>query len=123
METPICSAVICVPTQEHVRKNLKEMGIAKINDAIIKKYIESPVEALKQLFTIFDEDGNGVLERDEITNMARTMKLGRSENSIQKEIKKMDKDGDGSISIDEFTEFMFKPKEKKEKKGPQAAMN
>ena len=58
---------------------------------------------VRELFTEIDEDGSGALDSEEVKQLL--VKLGIEkvdENSLQDVFSKMDPDGDGEVTLDEF---------------------
>eukprot|EP01052_Picozoa_sp_SAG31_P040652 SAG31_NODE_5940_length_2247_cov_2.822626_2_plen_146_part_00 len=96
-------------SQTHVAKNVKRLGIMRVMDALSKKYGHSPTDAVKDLFGIFDTDGSGLLESEEIEVMLGCgVNFGREEHVIHDLIKQSDTDGDGKLSLKEFTSLLAK---------------
>ena len=61
-------------------------------------------ERLKEAFSVFDKDNNGVITKDEIMSV---LKLTDGENDeIDNIIRNADKNGDGVIDKDEFIDLM-----------------
>ena len=60
-------------------------------------------EMLHKAFEIFDLDGNGYIEREELD---QTLPGGADDNAWDDIIKQVDKDGDGKIDFDEFVQMM-----------------
>ena len=60
--------------------------------------------SVKAAFSIFDADGSGQIDREEIRGMMREMgECNMGEEDFEKVLKDMDLDGDGQISYDEFS--------------------
>ena len=74
-------------------------------------YSNASKEELLFAFQMFDADGNGVIDKDELTlTMGRLAKAGRMRQPTPKQIDVMmsqaDKDGDGEIDFDEFIDLI-----------------
>ena len=63
-------------------------------------------EKLQQAFKLFDKDGNGSIEADEIKAVLGDSKM--SPEQIDKIITEVDENGDGSIQFEEFQHMMKK---------------
>lgn len=63
-------------------------------------------EKLQQAFKLFDKDGNGSIEADEIKAVLGDSKM--SPEQIDKIIMEVDENGDGSIQFEEFQNMMKK---------------
>lgn len=63
-------------------------------------------EKLQQAFRLFDKDGNGSIEADEIKAVLGDSKM--SPEQIEKIIREVDENGDGSIQFEEFQNMMKK---------------
>lgn len=63
-------------------------------------------EKLKFAFMVFDEDGNGVITRQELTKILKANHMASNESEVARKadtiMSQGDKDGDGVISFDEF---------------------
>jgi len=63
-------------------------------------------DRLSYIFSVYDADGNGVLDREEITNALRNQP-GTTTNDIEQIFKDLDVNGDGKISYQEFSAKFF----------------
>mmetsp|Transcript_43569 Transcript_43569/g.69676 ORF Transcript_43569/g.69676 Transcript_43569/m.69676 type:complete len:138 (-) Transcript_43569:39-452(-) len=63
-------------------------------------------EKLKFAFMIFDEDGNGVITKQELIKILKANHMASSEKEVARKadtiMAQADKDGDGVVSFDEF---------------------
>jgi len=63
-------------------------------------------EKLKFAFMVFDEDGNGVITKQELIKILKANHMAGSEKEVQRKadtiMAQADKDGDGVVSFDEF---------------------
>ena len=55
---------------------------------------------------MFDMDGNGTIDRDELRNVMKQLGEKLSEEDIEEMIQEADKNGDGLIDYDEFVKYM-----------------
>lgn len=63
-------------------------------------------EKLEQAFKLFDKDGNGSIEAEEIRTVLGDSKM--SPEQIDEIIRDVDENGDGVIQFDEFVHMMKK---------------
>jgi hypothetical protein len=63
---------------------------------------EMYIEKLKAEFKTIDQDGNGLVEKAELVEMAKNLQYGLSEEELDNIVKDMDSDHDGMISLEEF---------------------
>ena len=63
-------------------------------------------EKLKFAFSVFDENGDGVITRDELVKILKANHMASNPNEVLKKaetiLAQADKDGDGVINFDEF---------------------
>jgi len=64
---------------------------------------------LQEAFSIFDSDGNGEIDIDELDTMMKKLGQELESDQIKEMIKAADIDRDGKISWDEFKKFMQSP--------------
>eukprot|EP01052_Picozoa_sp_SAG31_P045167 SAG31_NODE_8147_length_1511_cov_1.215297_2_plen_92_part_00 len=53
-------------------------------------------------FSSFDEDGSGTIDRDEFAKLCWRVLGSMSPEDVQSQLQKIDANGDGEISLDEF---------------------
>jgi Ca2+-binding EF-hand superfamily protein len=66
------------------------------------------VEDVERLFKEFDVDGKGYIDRNDIKRIATSTGEQVTEDLIEQMMLGVDPDGDGKISIKEWTQFMMK---------------
>ena len=60
-----------------------------------------------EAFRIFDEDDSGSLDVDELREAVKKYGTGMcTEEDLEAIVRQMDKDGDGTIDLDEFVKVM-----------------
>ena len=60
-----------------------------------------------EAFRIFDEDGSGSLDVNELREAVKKYGTGTcTEEDLEAIVQQMDKDGDGTIDLDEFVKVM-----------------
>lgn len=66
----------------------------------------SKEEKLKFAFMVFDEDGNGVITKQELLKILKANHMASTDKEVMRKAETImmqaDKDGDGVISFDEF---------------------
>ncbi len=100
-------------------KQKRKAILNKLHEFVIQKYIDEKVPSIKirtgtsvsanekrvavrEVFTAYDSDGNGTLDKDEFTEMCRRLGLNLNADQVKKEFKNVDKDGSGTIEFEEF---------------------
>ena len=63
-------------------------------------------DQIKEVWQVFDQDGSGSIERDELELVLNKLGLKPSEAEMQELIEEIDKDGDGTIDYSEFLRLM-----------------
>jgi len=62
----------------------------------------------REAFKLFDKDGNGTIELDELRQVMCSLGQSPTESELNQIIADADMDGDGTIDFDEFIEMMNK---------------
>ena len=86
-----------MPTDAQVSAAKQKEVLKKARETIGVRF-----NSLRGAFRKMDADGNGYLDLDEITKMAKAENLGLNEHEVAALTKQMDADGDGKISYAEF---------------------
>lgn len=60
-------------------------------------------EAIAEAFAMFDVDGSGEIDRDELSSVAKELGVPLSEKDLDDAMKQMDEDGSGEVDLQEFT--------------------
>ncbi len=68
---------------------------------------DEPADALMDAFRVFDRDGNGVIDIDELRHMMVALGENLSEDEIRATLAEADADGDGVINFEEFRVIML----------------
>lgn len=88
--------------------DVKEQPMKKVRaTAVMKKgreFTEEEVKQMKQQFEMIDTDGNGVLDKDELSAFAKLYDINPS--FVDLAVKIFDQNGDECLSFDEFQQFM-----------------
>ncbi|RCH96684.1 hypothetical protein CU098_002856, partial [Rhizopus stolonifer] len=61
---------------------------------------------LQEAFKVFDADGNGVIDREELHKVMSSLNETLTEEELDAMIKEADSNGDGKISFEEFKAMM-----------------
>lgn len=62
---------------------------------------------LRAAFSVFDQDGNGYLSREELREAVRVIREDEiTDEELEKLIRRADRDGDGQINFDEFYAYI-----------------
>ena len=69
---------------------------------------EAELEALKEVFNRFDKDASGLIDMAELRAAASELRLTSSEEELNALMQKVDTDGDGKISFEEFVQAVTK---------------
>lgn len=67
---------------------------------------EDEIDELRGAFTLFDEDSDGTLARDELSTVLLSLGRDVSQEDVDKIFASADEDGSGSICFDEFLNVM-----------------
>ena len=81
---------------------------------MVENLSEEQLEEFREVFTLFDKDGGGTIENDELGTVMRILGQNPSESEIDAMIKEVDQDGNGEIDFDEFCVMMVKQLEQNE---------
>lgn len=66
-----------------------------------------PEEQLRDAFNIFDADGSGFIDRNEVRVLMKKLAQDLTDEEIDSIMDEADMDGDGEISFEEFKAIMF----------------
>jgi Ca2+-binding EF-hand superfamily protein len=117
--------IISRPDLFHIMKMMNQepnseeiIEIMKINDKnkdskicfqdfkeIMETDNDSPNQLL-QAFKIFDKDGNGLVDQEELKTILENFGEYLDDKEIERMIKEIDNDGDGFISLEDFVNAM-----------------
>ena len=88
-------------------------SVSKARDKAAKKWQMRQQEA-EALFCLFDGDGNGVLDRDELAGLMRQCfpsACRDSEELIDQAFAEADTDGNGGVDFEEFVAYCWAPQD------------
>ena len=83
-----------------------------------RKAFGMALNSMRQMFDSMDEDGNGVLSKEEFKEGLKRLDLGISSTQLVDLTKKFDADNDGNIDFSEFEGFLLHCKAKLEMNEP-----
>ena len=73
-----------------------------------KNMTQEKKDSYKEIFTIFDADGGGSIQNEEIMDVMKTLGQNPTMEDIMQMISEIDENGDGSVDFDEFLLLMVK---------------
>ena len=73
---------------------------------------EAELKQLRKLFAEIDEDGSGLLDRDEVYELAEKLGATLSTAELDEAMAEMDEDGSGEVDFDEFAEWFAAAKQR-----------
>lgn len=65
-----------------------------------------PTEHVKELFNMFDADGGGTIDTDELTQAFVALGISDTKEEIERLVREIDTDGSGEIEFEEFQEMI-----------------
>jgi len=71
-----------------------------------KPLTEERLMEYREAFKLFDKDGNGTIDIDELGSVMKNLGQSPTNEELRAIIEEADIDGDGSIDFDEFVEMM-----------------
>mmetsp|Transcript_25911 Transcript_25911/g.55467 ORF Transcript_25911/g.55467 Transcript_25911/m.55467 type:complete len:150 (+) Transcript_25911:137-586(+) len=70
------------------------------------QYTDIQIAEFKQAFSLFDKDGDGTIDSEELGTVLRSLGNQPTEEEVEDMIREADKDGNGIIDFAEFIEMM-----------------
>ncbi|XP_071735565.1 probable calcium-binding protein CML25 [Rutidosis leptorrhynchoides] len=104
------------PTNEELTNMIKEVDADGDGFIDLREFIElntkdidsnEVLDNLKNAFSVFDVDNNGLITAEELQNVLKKLGDSCSINESRKMIAGADRDGDGMINFDEFKDMMM----------------
>ncbi|CAI2377112.1 unnamed protein product [Moneuplotes crassus] len=74
----------------------------------IEDLSETQLEEFKEAFSLFDKDGDGTVDTNELGQVMRTLGQNPTEAELNEMIQEVDVDGNGEIDFEEFVGLMAK---------------
>ena len=75
---------------------------------MVEKFSEEQVAELKEAFNLFDQDGGGDIDVEELGTVMRALGEHPTEEELQEAVDEVDADGDGTVDFPEFLAMMAK---------------
>mmetsp|Transcript_4483 Transcript_4483/g.12680 ORF Transcript_4483/g.12680 Transcript_4483/m.12680 type:complete len:153 (-) Transcript_4483:127-585(-) len=69
-------------------------------------YTEDQIAEFKEAFSLFDKDGDGTIDADELGTVMRSLGHQPTDEDIEDMIREADTDGNGTIDFEEFVGMM-----------------
>lgn len=66
---------------------------------------DSEIEEIKEIFSFYDQNHNGVIEREEFSSLLRALDDGIADSEISAGLQALDDNENGVIDFDEFIEW------------------
>lgn len=106
------SPAVIVQEQSHCREyNFTDIYL--LPDMSKRKPLtEERLMEYREAFKLFDKDGNGTIDVEELGIVMRSLGQNPTDEELEAIIKDADIDGDGTIDFDEFIEMMTSQEEK-----------
>eukprot|EP00536_Pseudo-nitzschia_multiseries_P002086 jgi/Psemu1/235350/estExt_Genewise1.C_280011 len=70
------------------------------------QYSEEQIAEFKEAFSLFDKDGDGTIDSEELGGILRSLGNQPTEEEIEDMMREADTDGNGTIDFAEFVEMM-----------------
>mmetsp|Transcript_11217 Transcript_11217/g.26963 ORF Transcript_11217/g.26963 Transcript_11217/m.26963 type:complete len:149 (+) Transcript_11217:101-547(+) len=70
------------------------------------QYSEEQIAEFKEAFSLFDRDGDGTIDNEELGTVLRSLGNQPTDEEVEDMIREADKDGNGTIDFAEFIEMM-----------------
>jgi len=71
-----------------------------------EQYTEEQIAEFKEAFSLFDKDGDGTIDADELGTVLRSLGNQPTDEEVEDMIKEADEDGNGTIDFAEFIKMM-----------------
>jgi len=93
--------------KEYDRQDTGSLSYADYADLMaIKMQERNPEDEIRKAFALFDEDASGTISARNLRRVARELGETLSDDELQAMIDEFDKNGDGSIDLEEFMSIM-----------------
>mmetsp|Transcript_2492 Transcript_2492/g.5990 ORF Transcript_2492/g.5990 Transcript_2492/m.5990 type:complete len:149 (+) Transcript_2492:108-554(+) len=71
-----------------------------------EQYTEEQIAEFKEAFSLFDKDGDGTIDADELGTVLRSLGNQPTDEEVEDMIREADEDGNGTIDFGEFIKMM-----------------
>jgi len=93
---------------------VRDIGEYEDLESIKARTYDKSLLELRQVFALFDQDGNGTITKDELEKCLASLDIRPTPAELDYLHISMDKDGDGTISFEEFVRVMSDEREEAE---------
>ncbi len=85
---------------------IPETTQTKIKEVISPSCSYDPINEIKEMFKLFDKDGDGKISNDEVSSLLVSLGRESTDEEIENLIKAVDKDGNKTIELNRFVSYM-----------------
>lgn len=75
---------------------------------MVDELTEQQIDEFKEVFSLFDKDGDGTVSTKELGTVMRTLGHNPTEAEVEQMVKEVDTDGNGEVDFNEFCGLMVK---------------
>lgn len=94
--------------KHHKKRSGTVTGIVFRQDALEREIEDDELEELTEAFKLFDHDGDGTMNKEELGTVMRSLGQKISPEELEKVFESTDRDNSGCICLDEFIHLMAK---------------
>merc|ERR1712070_1208478 len=103
------------PSSDEIAKMMADIDVDGNATVELEEFIEmmegkmsdkDPVEEMKKAFKLYDDDGKGKITIDDMKRVGKELGEALSEDELQAILDESDRDGNGTLTEDEFVRVM-----------------